>query len=107
MNLYELKQPLQSKEPTHFITAPAHQALTVPHTSLPFGLWRKKNNRSIFWATEHKMGLACTGSLHTEGKHVQTGAGSLHPLGEPALETQRTTLGALLESTLVYVSGFY
>lgn len=25
-NLHELKQPPQSKEPTHFITAPAHQA---------------------------------------------------------------------------------
>ena len=36
VNLYELKQPVQIKEPTHFITAPAHQALTVPHTS---ALW--------------------------------------------------------------------
>ena len=39
MNLYELKQPLQSKEPTHFITAPAHRARQSP---MPFGLWRKK-----------------------------------------------------------------
>lgn len=39
MDLYEPRQPVQSKEPTHFITAPAHQALTVPYTS---ALWIMK-----------------------------------------------------------------
>ena len=63
MNLYELKQPLQSKEPTHFITAPAHRALTFPHA-----LWimEGKKSHSIFWATEYQLDLDCTRSLHTE-----------------------------------------
>lgn len=44
MNLYELKQPRQSKEPTHFITAPAHRALTVPHASV---LWIMEEKKSF------------------------------------------------------------
>lgn len=46
-DLYELKKSLQSKEPTHFIPASAHRALTVPHTS---ALWitEEKDNRSVF-----------------------------------------------------------
>lgn len=43
MDLYELRQPVQSKEPTHFITAPAHQALTVPYTSAPWILEETNN----------------------------------------------------------------
>lgn len=71
---------LQRKEPTHFITAPAHQALAVPHTS---AIWilEEKNNRSVFWATEYKMGLDCERSLHTEARKRANGSRSSLPLG--------------------------
>lgn len=89
MNLYELKQPLQSKEPTHFITAPAHQALAVPHTSLSFGLWRKKIIVPFSGPQNTRWVSSVQGAYTLREKGVQTGAGILHPLGEPARETQK------------------
>lgn len=44
MNLYELKQLLQNKEPMHFIPAPAHQALKGSHNS---ALWIMEGKKKL------------------------------------------------------------
>lgn len=78
--LVRTETALQRKEPTRFITAPAHQALAVPCTP---DLWitEEKKNRSIFWATEYKTGLDCTRSLHTEARKRANGSRNSPPSG--------------------------
>lgn len=105
MNLYELKQPLQSKEPTHFITAPAHRALTVPHA-----LWIMEEKKKSFNFLGHRIQVGSR--LYKELTHWGNKACKqeqvLFTLScEPVLETGRKAWVALLESTLVYVPGFY
>lgn len=76
--LVRTETALQRKEPTHFITASAHQALAVPRTS---ALWimEEKSNRPVFWAREHKMGLDCTRSLHMEARKRANGSRNSPP----------------------------
>lgn len=107
MNLYELKQPLKNKEPTYFIIAPAPHALTGPHTSV---LWIMEEKKITVQFLDHRIqdGSRLYKELTHWGKKACKQKQEVFTQWvSQCFRHGRRTWVTLLESTLVYVSGFY